>query len=463
MKDYDQLNLDELDRAFEMAQIAQKAIDTAISGHSVIKFVKRLPVEPLTYPAISKNMKRNRRIITWSLPGRDHKRALKKGCKFHFTMHSDYVSCPSEKKHYAKAKKFNCWSLTCPYCLSNTVLKIGADIEPKILAYRHLHIRQGGEDQEPKHWVVSPPQDWAKEIVTDAREYEKLRKKVSDDLQQCGMEAGAMVFHPWRQKKDRWELGPHFHVIGYGFINTDLFKLDNEGWLIKLVHSEESIRSVRHTIAYLLTHAGIGVLERSDKAAALDRRLYRFFIPDKDTHEDMCIFKGTADYDKFHAFVEDIPYCQDTYDEECPWNLNPDGHDTDIHYSPYLKLFDIDWEEWVKDAYTQKYQSVRRFGRISRDEMKTVTVLSEERPRICPECGSELCTFHGISEDPPEPVRYNHKIPVISFAEHANDMKRLLREKNLDVLHEGNHVMDLVNALPQMFVPDMIPDPDWPD
>ena len=77
-----------------------------------------------------------------------------------------------------------------------------------------------------------------------------------------GLFAGLMVFHPWRQKIDRWVFSPHFHVILYGYLDVQQFLDDNPGWLIKVIHAREEIRSVRHTIAYLETHAGLPLAER---------------------------------------------------------------------------------------------------------------------------------------------------------------------------------------------------------
>ncbi|MCL2608129.1 MAG: hypothetical protein FWD92_06225 [Methanomassiliicoccaceae archaeon] len=489
--DYDERNLRELDLRIEAAEIAKLATDTAINGHEVLKYVKHLPVQDIEkmYPAIS-NLGNPSEIITWSMPGRDHARAIAKKCEFHFTIHSSFVSCKNDKKHYARAKKYNCWSLGCPFCLNNTALRRGAKAEQRIIAFRHLCIRKGIGNFEPRHWVISPPQDWAVQQIKYHDTFLWLRDRIAEELRTAGMLAGSLIFHPWRQKADHWRVGPHFHCVGYGFIDTDLFKRRNnerdsiaigmdddedeseksKKWIIKLIHSKEKMRSVRHTMAYLFTHAGIGSSERPDREADLDGRFWKLFFPDNQVGGDKVyddegniMYRSIGDLGMERMFSSDnrFVYALMTppatpiggqYDNESSVDL-PEG----FHWNPRLSLMASDeWFEWVKDAYRRDYRSVYYFGGIHIRELRVVERITEERSRSCPKCGDALCRFHGINDVQPEEVKYNHELPVMAFTVDVDRVRRIFRDNGLSHLKEGGSDLDLVMAIPDAYVPDDI-------
>ncbi len=84
---------------------------------------------------------------------------------------------------------------------------------------------------------------------------------------------------PWKMKDDHWELSPHFHNLVYGRLDTDKFRLNNPGWIIKEVHPRERIRSIRHTAAYLYTHMGIGISETDPDSVDWDTDFLDRMIP----------------------------------------------------------------------------------------------------------------------------------------------------------------------------------------
>gem|GEM_PF-5221093 len=67
---------------------------------------------------------------------------------------------------------------------------------------------------------------------------------------------------PWHQRENFWELSLHFHVLCYGYLQTERLLKENPGWIIKKVHPREHIRSIRHTAAYPYTHKCLGLLDR---------------------------------------------------------------------------------------------------------------------------------------------------------------------------------------------------------
>ena len=483
---YDEMNLTELDERLDQAEIAKKAKDTALSSHGVIEFVRNLPVESITFPAISSKyqsmkgfpwctyLKKNQEVpyIKWNMPGRDHARAAKEGCKFRFTVHSDFVSCPSEKKHYAKAKKLNCWSLTCPYCVNNTALKGGAESEHRILSFRYINIRKDllkeEVDIEPRHWVISPPQEWGCSMIQDTDSFEHLKNIVRNELLECGMHGGAMVFHPWRQKRTQWKAGPHFHVIGYGFVDVkkfhkDMNAKDGQPWVIKLVHKGKKIKSVRHTVAYLLTHSGIGRAEVSLGNIDFHGSVLDLFIKDKKDINDF-----EYEQEGRHTGMPEIAasfYSYENYDHLCPFNLNVDRWDEkqkkfvvteNVHYDPYMGFIDFDWEQWTKARLMREFYSVTYFGEISKFRMRRIETIKTDEVRPCPECGSELCLFHGMKDALPEVVTYKHKTPVFAFGEDADMVRSFIHQNAFEAVTNGTGLLGVLERLPEVFTPDMI-------
>ncbi len=128
--------------------------------------------------------------------------------------------------------------------------------------------------------------------------YDSLRRSVEGTLCDCGAKAGVLVFHPWRQQTDRWALSPHFHSILFGFIDTDRFRIMHPGLVIKKVHAKEENESISQTAAYLMTHAGLGIVERDASEVDYDLRFICHMLPglgdDGDSREGS-MFRFTAD------------------------------------------------------------------------------------------------------------------------------------------------------------------------
>lgn len=127
--------------------------------------------------------------------------------------------------------------------------------------------------------MISPPQKEAKEWVQTIEVFSALRKYVEDSLQEVGAKAGCLIFHPWRQTPDLWEFSPHFHSILFGFLDTDLFRRQNSGWVIKKVHADEEVESIGQTAAYLVTHMGLGLVERDPEDVDYDFKFLCHMLP----------------------------------------------------------------------------------------------------------------------------------------------------------------------------------------
>jgi len=432
----DEVNLKELDERLEEAEIARTAVSKAIDGHSVLKFVKTWPVEnfPL-YPALGNF---TNPLITWNMPGRDYARASEKGCRINFSRNSSFVSCQSDRKHYARAKKFNCWSLTCPYCLNNKVLRVGDKVQHRIRAFHDLTLRQHGIDLEVKHWVISPPQKVAIEQVQRKNTFLELRNRVIDEILNAGMEAGVLVFHPWRQGSSYWMLGPHFHAVSYGYVDTSEFRRRNPDWVIKLVHADKAVRSVRLTLSYLLTHAGVGLVEKSDEDADLDARFHRMFFPDAEMRGKYQDTNINGDSFTVESFVPDR---MDFLKGFC--SLGP----------LYNIKTGLDWEQWVKESYTHTFQSYTYFGGTSRSRMRLVEIYKERQDRTCPVCETGMCIFCGMDDVHPEPAEINVELPVFAFVENVRRVGDLINSGRFRNVFTDGHFRELVESVPEAFIP----------
>ncbi len=152
-------------------------------------------------------------------------------------------------------------------------------MEEQLNSYRILTEKQGGDPGPLGHWVVSPEQDHAKRAMQCIDTFNGLRKHMESDLRTVGAKAGVLVFHPWRQRSDVRELSPHFHSVLFGFLDTDRFREMNPRWIIKKVHAGEEIESIGQMTAYLMTHMGLGLVERDVTEEDYDLRFLNHMLP----------------------------------------------------------------------------------------------------------------------------------------------------------------------------------------
>jgi len=324
----DETYIHALQRSFEAELTKGLAEHNALKKHKIAWTVEHGDLVPYDiqtenedgnlvdlYPAHSENVlfkqKRNRtskkevQLIDWSLPGQDHESAKYKNCGQIVYIPTDNLSeygdeygndhtfdrtpiiasCDHDHDHYAKAKKHCCYQLSCPRCWNDAALRRAQAAEAKILSHRYLSIKRertleqkiaDKKDLSLNHWVLSFRVDsGAVNMARTVRGYNKLREIAKSLLVEAGMKGGAMVFHPWRwsTKNKQWKIGLHFHIIGYGWLNTKQFqqKYSPTINLIK-VHEHDEILSVYLTVAYLLTHTGIARIPKRDKDIDWNKR-----------------------------------------------------------------------------------------------------------------------------------------------------------------------------------------------
>ena len=207
----------------------------------------------------------------FELPGHGH--ALD-SCGIPFTLAHD----AGKEWHFRKVKH-NCHRFDCPYCnydhddsgdirlnskgnpvMSGWLLRASRRASDRI-EYYFANVYRGKFRRKPIHVVISPPQGIQ---LKNGLDFKRLRRSVYSIAQEAGLDGGFMVFHPLRipsrfNVKDFCVKGPHFHIIGSGWINHDNVRslYSNRGYIIKNVGVRDSVFS---TAGYVLSHCGRGIL-----------------------------------------------------------------------------------------------------------------------------------------------------------------------------------------------------------
>lgn len=466
--------LQAFNRDMEKAERLDIAIQSAFNEHPVSRYVKGLPVQSPVYPAIeylrlardnyisvtdafrvlsqegnhpssvqeevqetispllstdasSHNPEFHQEFfepviheyIHWCMPAHDDSRPERKGCGFVRSRSGNgivYTACPTDHLHHCKGKRMHCWSLRCPYCMNDTALKKAIKVERQLLSYAALVSKSGGNPGQIGHWVVSPPQEATKCIIQVSDDYDELCRYVDDCMMHHGATAGTTIFHPWRQSDNGWELSPHFHILCYGHIDTTAFRKENPGWIIKKVHPREQIRSIRHTVAYLMTHMGLGLSERDPDSVDWDLDILDMLIPGLKS-------KG-ADY------------TDDDREKESMGKGRMVGD-----------LSDVDWTQWTMDRLFSEIR-IRHWGGVSRGKIRTVGFHRLYRVRICKECGCMLRTYDGTNDQSGSIVRYIQDCPVMTLASNHQLVSDVYRRCKSELRFDGMTILDFSRMTP---------------
>ena len=440
-----------LDKEFERFYKEGLAEQAALRQHPIVWYVLNLPVDSTLYPAIEylklaidigrplqevydqvQEGKRSfldrkgnvhffrheyHEYIHWCMPGHDANRPKEKHCGFIRTKTGDlvYTQCPGHPDHYIKGKRIHCWSLHCPECMNDTALRNGKKQEKKLLAFKTLCAKKGVDVGEVGHWVISPPQEMVKVLMQTTREYQQLVQYIEGTLKDIGALSGFTIFHPWRMK-DRWVFSPHFHNICYGHLDTDRFRRENPGWIIKKVHPHQKIRSISQTAAYLYTHMGLGITEVDPDTVDWDLDIIDYLIP------------GIKS--------PNAKYSEKDYDDEYYRRGRRVGDFSNIY-----------WEEWTMDRLVRKIR-IRQWGGIARNRMRLLGTHRQHKIRVCSECGQILRTYEGFNDPIGNYVRYIQDNPVVCFA-HDYDVAITAYLKYKDKLREAHLTLsDFSSSVP---------------
>ncbi len=155
---------------------------------------------------------------------------------------------------YVELYKRKCMRAVCPECYEAWASREGEAAEHRMDAYQKT-LKQF---KKPIHVILSPP-------AYDVVDYRAFRREAYTIAKMAGVNAGMVIFHPWRKSKGvvtegspyvtkAWEYSPHFHILGFGWVCHTSDIHDKTGWVVK---NRGVRKSTRRTISYLLTHTGI--------------------------------------------------------------------------------------------------------------------------------------------------------------------------------------------------------------
>lgn len=257
-----------------------------------------------------------------------------------------------------------------------------------------------------------------------------------------GFHTGCIVFHPWRLSGDGtlWEFSPHFHAVGYGMFDNNRLRRDlasadasaggiwnddgkGESWVFNQIHAGEEMRSIRHTLGYIMTHVGIGSFHHSvDWIDEADR----ISIP---------IEPGGGTQQVARA-IDPLQYSVD-------WRSTR-------YYGEHPE--EVDWVEWTKHVLTCELQSYRVFGKANRQ--RVVSRYQEFVTRTCPDCGADIALFRGFLDRNPEPVRYQRMSVIRCMDDDFDTVSTYWKDNGERFRDSGYTQLDFAMSVPQCSTPE---------
>jgi hypothetical protein len=125
----------------------------------------------------------------------------------------------------------------------------------------------------PPHWLHRLPLDKLRkeaykivESVTSVRRMELVRGKPKPVKRKNRNVGGMMLLHAYRKNHDTkmWYFSPHFHAVGFGWIEDTKEEFNQSGWIVKNKGRRDSVSK---TVYYLLSHCTIVRGKRKSKHA----------------------------------------------------------------------------------------------------------------------------------------------------------------------------------------------------
>ena len=155
-----------------------------------------------------------------------------------------HINTDCDSKAFIKTYQRSCYRADCEICYKKWLARESNKATRRIEKYEKQ------SKKHCKHIVLSVPK-WL--YGKDKKELSKVARSI---LKAVNCEGVAMIFHPFRYRKDikQWYYSPHFHCIGFGWIENVVETYQKEGWIIKNKGQRESTFA---TFYYILSHAGI--------------------------------------------------------------------------------------------------------------------------------------------------------------------------------------------------------------
>ena len=203
-----------------------------------------------TYPALKRSKKslihegRNQASVEyddWHLPGQKEKRS--------FCGDWSYMGCLNKQNHsngeiFLKPFQRSCFRADCEQCCFKWLGRSASK------ATKRMKLYEKQSKKIAKHIIISVPYwDYYKPK-------KEIAKKAYQVLKEVKADSGLIIFHPFRyhKKTDMWYYSPHFHVLGFGWIENVVQTYNKYGYVIKNLGKRETIFG---TIYYQLSHCGI--------------------------------------------------------------------------------------------------------------------------------------------------------------------------------------------------------------
>jgi hypothetical protein len=173
------------------------------------------------------------------------------------------VGCPGHgtptltgANHTRKIILKHCHNPECPICYVPWAVRDGNRAAERMRNAEALYRRAGNDLQEPRHFTFSPPQEAAKLLMKTDKGSKQLKKFTLRLVKKAGIVGGAIIFHSHRLNKyKQLYLSPHFHVVGYGYVQeTKKFRKACDGWIYKNMGVRASLAG---TLIYALDHCGL--------------------------------------------------------------------------------------------------------------------------------------------------------------------------------------------------------------
>lgn len=213
--------------------------------------------------------------IHWTVGGRGKP-------KHDTSFFSRLVSCGEDSEHYTVGTARHCTRPSCAACYSYTIRHDVDRQAQRVLSMAKIVKARGGWKMGRKlHATISvPPELYYKLLSWDG--YQWIKDNVLKIAQSCGIVGGIYIFHPYRQNgvNDEDDLGedytptqtndgdkhssrfaPHFHIVGFGWIENTPEIYAKSGWIVKNIRTgKNTIKTqtdIEALLVYLRSHAGV--------------------------------------------------------------------------------------------------------------------------------------------------------------------------------------------------------------
>ncbi len=146
-------------------------------------------------------------------------------------------------KVFVRRYQRTCLRAECPTCYESWAGKEAGKIEHRLENSPKL--------RRPIHLVVSPS-----EKDVSMLHFEALRRKSYVISKSSGFLGGSCIIHPFRENEltKTWYFSPHFHMIGFGWIEGTKEGYESHGWVVKNAGVRKTVSG---TALYQLSHAGV--------------------------------------------------------------------------------------------------------------------------------------------------------------------------------------------------------------